>query len=320
MSSSLRIGTLLLAGLGFLLWLANHSGALKQGKPGETIAGREASSDLDRGNAETIRIASFNIQAFGHAKLEKPHVMQVLVDVARKFDVIAIQEIRSRQQDVLPRFVKQLNGDRYQYDFAVSRRLGRTNSQEQYAFIYDTQRIEIDHRYADTVVDRGDRLHREPFVAAFRVRGPPPDQAFTFTLINIHTDPDEVRQELSALYDVYRAVQRDGRGEDDIILLGDLNASVNRLGDLGRLPFLSPAITESRTNTRRTEQYDNILYHSEATSEFTGRCGVVDLQREYGLTLQQALEVSDHLPVWAEFSAYEGGKPGYVAGQNQLRR
>ena len=30
--------------------------------------------------------------------------------------------------------------------------------------------------------------------------------------------------------------------------------------------------------------------------------------RQYNLSLQEALEISDHLPVWAEFSIFEGEK------------
>lgn len=61
------------------------------------------------------------------------------------------------------------------------------------------------------------------------------------------------------------------------------------------------------TNTRRNKSYDNIVFDRKATAEFTGRWGVVDLQEEFNLTEKAALEVSDHCPVWAEFSAYEGG-------------
>src|SRR5687768_4817110 len=57
----------------------------------------------------TIKIASFNIQVFGRSKIAQPAVMQVLCDVARRFDVIAIQEVRAREDDILPRFVAQLN-------------------------------------------------------------------------------------------------------------------------------------------------------------------------------------------------------------------
>jgi deoxyribonuclease-1-like protein len=55
--------------------------------------------------------------------------------------------------------------------------------------------------------------------------------------------------------------------------------------------------------------YDNLVFDSRATSEFTGRSGVLDLMVEYGLSKEQALEVSDHFPVWAEFSAFESGGP-----------
>jgi hypothetical protein len=37
---------------------------------------------------------------------------------------------------------------------------------------------------------------------------------------------------------------------------------------------------------------------------------------QYNLSLDQALQVSDHFPIWAEFSVYEGVAPGRVAGMN----
>ena len=40
-----------------------------------------------------MKIASFNIQVFGRSKLRRP-VMKVLCDVVRRFDVLAIQEVR----------------------------------------------------------------------------------------------------------------------------------------------------------------------------------------------------------------------------------
>jgi hypothetical protein len=61
--------------------------------------------------------------------------------------------------------------------------------------------------------------------------------------------------------------------------------------------------------------YDNIVFDRKATPEFTGRWGVVDLQKEFGLSEKAALEVSDHCPVWAEFSSYEAGVPSIVAGR-----
>lgn len=261
----------------------------------------------------TIRVASFNVQVFGEAKLAKPQVMSRLVDVARKFDVLAIQEVRAASQDVLPRFVEQINAAGRRYDYAVGPRLGRTSSKEQYAYVFDAARIEIDRGSIYTVSDPDDLLHREPLVAGFRVRGPPPERAFTFTLINIHTDPDETDAELDVLDDVFRAVRDDGRDEDDAILLGDLNVDDAHLGELGQMPGVYWVVAGTPTNTRGTKQYDNILLEPRATGEFTGRAGTFDLQREFNLSLEQALEISDHLPIWAEFSTTEGSVPGRIA-------
>lgn len=254
-----------------------------------------------------VMIGAFNIQVFGQSKSDKPEVMQVLAEVARKFDVLAIQEIRSREQDVLPRFVELINSTGLKYDYAISPRLGRTSSKEQYAYVYDTESVVLDRDNMYVVGDPDDRMHREPFVGLFAVKGIPPEKAFTFSLVNIHTDPDEVDFELAALYDVFWAVRADGQNEDDIILLGDLNASEEEFGPLAEIPNLMWAITGKFTNTRLSKQYDNILFDELATIEYSGNSGVMNLMEMFDLTEEQALQVSDHLPVWAEFSVYEGG-------------
>lgn len=262
---------------------------------------------------DTLRIASFNIQVFGEHKLDKPEIAGILAEIIRHFDVVAVQEVRAKTQDLLPRFVSMVNAAGAHYDYVIGPRLGRSDSKEQYAFIYNAASLECDREAVYTVNDPDDLLHREPLVAGFRVRGPPDSEAFTFTLIDIHTDPDEVAKELSVLDDVIRAVARDGRGEDDIILLGDLNADDHHFGELGQMPYLRWAISGRATNTRGNKLYDNILFDSRATTEYLGQGGVVDLMREFNLSMQQALAVSDHLPIWAEFSLREGGRPGSVA-------
>lgn len=275
------------------------------GPAGTTAHGPAAPVDFAQRHG--LRIGTYNIQVFGQKKLDNKQVVDVLVAVARQFDVLAIQEVRSSEQDVLPRFVELINATGAHYDYAISPRLGRTNSKEQYAFIFDTATIDMDRTMSYVVGDPDDLLHREPFVGAFRVKGVPAEQAFTFSLVNIHTDPDEVPQEMNALADVLRAVRQDSRHEDDVIVLGDLNADDRHFGDLGRIPDIDCVIRNTPTNTRGTAQYDNLVFDRLATVEYLGKGGVMDLMGEFKITLDQALDVSDHLPVWAEFSPYEGG-------------
>ncbi len=268
-----------------------------------------ASLTAARKPADTILIASFNIQVFGSTKLSKSWIVNVLAQVVRQFDVVAIQEVRSQEDRILPDFVAAINADGSRYNFVIGPRLGRTVSTEQYAFVYDTNRIEVDSSSIGTIQDPRDEMHREPHVARFRARTSTPNDSFTFWLVNAHTDPDEVAAEVSVLADVFLVMQQARADEDDVILLGDLNASDRQFGRLGQIPGIAWAVHDTTTNTRRSKMYDNLLFDRNRTAEFTGRWGVFDLESAFQLTRDQALEVSDHLPVWAEFQAREASGP-----------
>ena len=251
---------------------------------------------------DTITVASFNIQTFGRTKLENPAVMDVLAGTVRRFDVVAIQEIRDLHTDVLPRFVAAVNATGARYDYLLGPALGRSNSKERYAFVFNTARVVPDREWVYTVDDPEDLFHREPLVARFRTRR---EQPFSFTLVNIHTDPDEAVEEVDALTEVLLGIQQDGSQEDDVIVLGDLNADPRKFGRLAGVPRIRWVVDGVPTNTRRTKTYDNVLFDGLTTAEFTGRAGVFDFAREFQLDREAALAVSDHLPVWAEFRSEE---------------
>ena len=270
--------------------------------------------------SDGILVASFNIQVFGETKLAKANVVEVLARVIRTFDIVAIQEVRAKSDSIIPTFVSRVNADGSRYEYVVGPREGRTVSKEQYAFVYDTNRIEIDGTSVGVCADPGDRLHRPPLHARFRTRVLPAERAFTFWLVDIHTDPDEVPQELDALADVFLAMQRARPDEDDVILLGDLNAGPPQFKSFGRIPAVAWAVSGTTTNTRRTQTYDNLVFTSTATAEYLGVWGVLDLQRTFGLPLEAALEVSDHNPVWAAYHPCETAPAAGLAAQPQTVR
>ena len=94
--------------------------------------------------ADAIRIASYNIQVFGTSKLAKPQVVDTLVKVVRHFDIVAIQEVRAKDDTIMPQIRGGHQRGRQPIRFAIGPRLGRTVSTEQYAFVFDTNRIEVD--------------------------------------------------------------------------------------------------------------------------------------------------------------------------------
>ena len=254
---------------------------------------------------DVIRIASYNIQVFGESKLAKSQVVDTLVKVVRHFDIVAIQEVRAKEDTILPRFVAAINADGSRYDFVIGPRLGRTVSTEQYAYVFDTNRIEVDRSSVGTMSDPNDLLHREPLVARFRTRAYSASAPFSFWMVNSHTDPDEAKAEVDVLAGAFQAMLTARPDEDDVILVGDLNVSELQLGQLGQVPGIIYVVAGTPTNTKRTKTYDNILFSRFTTTEYTGRWGVVDIQNALGLTMDQALEVSDHFPVWAEFRIWE---------------
>ena len=268
----------------------------------------------------TIRLASFNIQMFGDKKSstrmrDGVDVMATLAQIVSQFDLVAIQEVRGGNSVPVERLVQLINTSGARYTATVSPPIGRTSQTECYAFVWDETRVEMVRDSGYVVQDTADRMHREPMVASFRALAVPRagHDPFSFTLINAHTDPDEVTamatsNEINVLDDVFvrvRQYEYDRLGEEDCILLGDLNVDADNLQELAMIPNVFSIAGNTPTNTRRTKTYDHILIDGQMTREYTGRFGVIDLQSDLGLSETQALLVSDHMPLWAEFSAYE---------------
>ena len=68
--------------------------------------------------------------------------------------------------------------------------------------------------------------------------------------------------EINVLAGVFQVMQTARADEDDVILLGDLNASEREFGQLGQVPGIAWAVTGITTNTRKNKMYDNILVQS----------------------------------------------------------
>lgn len=277
-----------------------------------TTAQSTTALPLPKRTPQNTLVASFNIQAFGEKKVSDPVVVQRIVEILRLFDVTAIQEVRAMEQTVLPRLIELVNSQGARYDFILGPRLGRSNSKEQYCYVYDTTRILSSPSASYTVNDTADLLHREPLVGRFATRVPPGYPPFTFSLMNIHTDPGEVKQELPVMHTVLAAVREyewATAREDDVMMLGDLNAAPTKFGNLAQVPGIYWIINDQPTNTRRTEIYDNILFDRGPTNEFTGRAGVLEMTKIFGISIDEALKVSDHNPIWAEFTSVELPSP-----------
>jgi len=259
----------------------------------------------------TVRIASFSLEAFGESKLKKAAVVETIVRMIRQFDVIALQHIQSKQQNIVPELLDKVNQSDRRYDYCIGPRVGSESNQQQFAFLFDTDRIETDRLQLYTIDDPQALMEFDPLVAWFRCKAVPIDKAFTFTLVNLRLDPLTNGKELKMLPDLIRSVRQDGRSEDDIILIGNFGYSDSELRSLKNVGMLM-ALEGIPTTVTGEAMLDNIVFPARATDEFTGRAGVVDFLRQLNLSIDQAFQISTHMPIWAEFFAAEGGSPGYT--------
>lgn len=304
---------LLLVGLGGYLGCDPNSIEIPNGvsstssvTPGTASGTLQLTTSVPARTQSTILVGSFNMERLGPSKLNEPWILEKFASIIRQFDVIALQEITSKDQRTLPYLVEQLNATGGTYSYTISPRIGReaTGYFEQYAYVYDTTRIVSSADSSYVVADPADVLHREPYVGHFQTITNS-GQPYRFVLINIHTDPDEISHELNVLADVYKNVRQFEYPEDDVILLGDINASPTQLLGLGQIPDLMPVITQMPTNTRKNKALDNFLIDRVGTREYTGRSGTLDMERAFQIKMQDAERISDHMPIWAEFSIVE---------------
>ena len=258
-----------------------------------------------------VRVASFNIEMLKRDKAASMPSMHMLATILAQFDIVAVQGVAVSESYAVGQLVDVINSSGRHYESVLGPRVGRdADSMRQLAFVYDANRVEVDSKEVYTVEDPDDLLCWEPLVAWFRTRSANPNDAFTFTLVNVETDPDEKERENAILGSVFREVRNDLRGEDDVILAGCFGMSSQQIDGLANaVPNSDWALSgTSPSNTQGTAQDDNVMSSHNFTDEATGRVGVFDFLRQLNLSLDNAENISTHLPVWAEFTMEEGGR------------
>jgi deoxyribonuclease-1-like protein len=223
------------------------------------------------------------------------------------------------------------------YTMTLSERVGDSTTKEQYIFYNreSTSGLEVlTHSIYDDVHDY---FERAPFMATFKVKKPGKSGVKMFTVMNVHLKPDHAYIEAIHMRRVIEdfiirhpqyfsqtstsfAQALEQNVEDPtvdnkpslktnhpILIVGDYNAdcaymSGKRQELLRNIVF--PDFTwminnQVKTNTRQTCTYDRILINGQnfVDAIVPKSNTTVDFATELGMTLTQALGVSDHIPV-----------------------
>lgn len=269
-----------------------------------------------------VRLAVFKLnEKAPYLKSNEP--VQLVAQICRQYDVVALQNISRNDTTWVKRVTDRMNqlgsvGTRHQLASGQNRRSNyvaisdrsRRSGQTQTVIIFNQQTVQLDHSKWYVVDDPDGMFKHDPMVAWFRCQGAPPQDAFTFTLACLEIDNERPDKELQQIGTLMRAIRTDGRGEDDVILVGDFQADDRGLDAIRHQAGLSWVLSNHFTNVQRDRQFDNIVFSEAPTTEFTGRGGVVDFVKKYGLRDADGSALAQRLPIWAEFSIYENGQNG----------
>lgn len=269
---------------------------------------------------ENVLIASWNIAQFSDKK--KKRALQYIADICERFDIVAIQEVKTNLRG-LAKLQELLPGN---YKILVS---DPTGNNERMAFLYDKRTV-ISTGLVCEIAFNGTiaspnvfQFQRSPYCASFRAG------RFDFTIVSVHIAEGSSHgavghklreQEITELVKFIKREAGRAQGtvfDPDFFLVGDFNIQTD--GDRffqaltgGEAPrFMMPdGMNKLKTNFDQTKTFDKIAWIPSNEFEFTGKFGTIP----FGNILYQEAdqpkdaarkEISDHLPIWAEFRVTE---------------
>ncbi|NXL26991.1 DNSL3 Deoxyribonuclease, partial [Glaucidium brasilianum] len=268
----------------------------------------------------SLKICSFNVRSFGETKIARPEVIDAVVKIISRCDIMLLMEIKENKNRVCPLLVEKLSsqvkGLKEEYSCVVSERLGRKSYKEQYAFIYRQHLVLVKetYQYPDTQPGDEDAFSREPFAVWFQA---PKTAVKEFAIIPLHTTPETAVREIDELYDVYLDVKQRWKTEN-FIFMGDFNAGCSyvpqkqwkniRLRTYSEFVWLINDKNDTTVKESTSCPYDRIVVSGQKLvhAVVPQSVNIFDFQKDFQMTEEQALGVSDHFPVEFELKARGG--------------
>lgn len=256
---------------------------------------------------QEIKIAAFNTKTFGSKKIKNSKVLEQFVRLIRRYDIIFLQEIRNKNLVAVQRLLESLNRRSEEYEYRISKPLGRSSYKEQYAYFYKKGFFEKVNA-SETIVypDKFDDFEREPFLIYFKLR----KSKIDFFLVGVHVKPSDVVREVRKIEEVYDFGES-YFDDPDAIILGDLNADCSYMNDeeldnafFNQSYLFNSLIKRDEDTTIRSSThcaYDRIITTKTLWSFVKEKkAKVFNIRKEWGLSEEKALQISDHFPVQVE--------------------
>ncbi|MBL0739153.1 endonuclease/exonuclease/phosphatase family protein [Flavobacterium sp. GN10] len=245
------------------------------------------------------KVLSWNIENFGKSKSDV-HLNHIAKTVST-YDIIAIQEVVAGNggAQTVAKLTELLNQKGNKWDYIISDPTSSSSYKtERYAFIWKTHKVKLKNKpwlekKFNTEIDR------EPYFATFEI------DRKTVTLVNFHAITQKKQPETEIKYFKFLPNEYPSL---NLVFLGDFNCPekhsvFNPLKKMGYSSILKNQKTtlkhKCKNNICLASEFDNIFYKTSNLKVINS--GIIKFYEDFD-SLQSARKISDHIPIWFEFS------------------
>ena len=249
-----------------------------------------------------IKLISWNIKDLGQSKNDSE--IAFIVNILKDFDIVAIQEVVAKDPagaQKVAQIVDALNrkGSKWGYSISNPTKSPSAYISERYALLWKTSKINIKGKaYLDS--ELADLVYREPYIAEFQLK----DNNSHFHVVNFHSRKHTEHPELEIQH-FKNYPER--LNTDKLLIAGDFNLNEKHKvwDDLYQKGY-NTALKNSKTTLKQkckngnylSHDIDNIYYSTKLKHINSGKLDYISKCEN----LKSARLISDHLPVYLEFS------------------
>lgn len=245
------------------------------------------------------KLLSWNLENFGKSKSEE--TINYIANSLKYYDLIAIQEIVAGYggAQAVARLADELNRKGAKWGYVISDPTsGSTYKKERYAFIWKTSKLKkIGRAWLEKKYHL--EIDREPYFCTFQYKNK------QFTVANFHAITKNKQPETEIKYFKFLPAEYPTL---NLIFAGDFNCPqshtvFNPLKKMGYQSILVNQKTSLKKDCKNgmclASEFDNMYFNVSKIT--TINSGVISFYKNFN-SLKEARIISDHIPIWIEFS------------------
>jgi endonuclease/exonuclease/phosphatase family metal-dependent hydrolase len=245
------------------------------------------------------KLLSWNLENLGKSKSNQEIIY--IATTVKNFDILAIQEVVAGEggAQAVARLADELNRKGAQWDYTISDPTSSSAYKtERYAFLWKTSKVKkIGKAWSEKKYHL--EIDREPYYCTFQYGNK------QFTVVNFHAITKQMQPETEIKYFKFLPAEYPAL---NLIFAGDFNCPQSHtvfipLKKMNYQPLLVRQKTslkkECKNNNCLSSEFDNLFYNSAKITAH--HSGVIHFYKNFN-SLKEALMISDHIPVWFEFS------------------